>query len=325
MSTLPDPLSLLPVPEHAPPTSAGDLSLEDMSSEWVTTDRVMQWPGLLLRNCHAVAPEAGGSIPPMTEDNLFVGLGGIVRAKARTSRSYDEVLQQGMIILLPRGTPAVQHNQGYCELAVLTLYPSFLGDLALESMEIDPTRAELEEKYGVWDPMAVQVVGALLNLRNAANPSDSLFAESLIRTLGYHTLRSYGTFPRRPDRISGRLSPNVVRRVSEYVDLHPGDHLTLADLSKVANLSPFHFAILFKATTGQTVHRYVLQRRIEAARRLLFAGDLSLAEIAHATGFADQSHFTRTFKRIVGITPGSLRKHRMIIQNPRKNLQDADS
>jgi AraC family transcriptional regulator len=76
------------------------------------------------------------------------------------------------------------------------------------------------------------------------------------------------------------------------------------------HLSPFHLARLFKQRLGVSPHRYLVQVRVDNARWLLSAGSgaRSLAEIASAVGFADQSHLTRHFKRVTGMTPSQMRR-----------------
>jgi AraC-like DNA-binding protein len=80
-----------------------------------------------------------------------------------------------------------------------------------------------------------------------------------------------------------------------------------AAVAQVAGLSVCHFARMFKQTVGISPHRYVLQCRVEWARELLAGTDMPLSEIAIVTGFSDQSHYTRWFREITGITPGSYR------------------
>ena len=75
------------------------------------------------------------------------------------------------------------------------------------------------------------------------------------------------------------------------------DPISLTDLAAVAGLSRMHFAAQFRRSTGFRPHEYVLDRRIEYARRLLVSSDLSLIEIALSAGFADQAHFSRVFKQ----------------------------
>jgi len=73
-------------------------------------------------------------------------------------------------------------------------------------------------------------------------------------------------------------------------------------------LSRFHFARAFKQSEGLTPHGLVLERRLAKARELLIRTSLSLSEIASAVGFADQSHFTRRFREVVGASPGQFRR-----------------
>ena len=90
------------------------------------------------------------------------------------------------------------------------------------------------------------------------------------------------------------------------MEAHLGGELSIDALANEACLSPFHFARAFKAATGTAPHRYLTDRRIMRARTLISEGLLPLAEIADVCGFSSQAHFTRWFKRIVGVTPGVL-------------------
>jgi AraC family transcriptional regulator len=83
----------------------------------------------------------------------------------------------------------------------------------------------------------------------------------------------------------------------------------LNDIAEAVHLSPFHVARLFKQALGVSPHQYLIQVRVNSARSLLSAGsgERSLAEVASAVGFADQSHLTRHFKRLLGVTPKQLR------------------
>jgi AraC-like DNA-binding protein len=83
--------------------------------------------------------------------------------------------------------------------------------------------------------------------------------------------------------------------------------VTLSDLADAAGMSKFHFLRLFREEIGTTPHAYKLHLRISRAREMLDAG-VSAAEVAFACGFADQAHFTRAFKRIVGFTPAAFTK-----------------
>ncbi|HEX2910773.1 MAG TPA: AraC family transcriptional regulator [Chloroflexia bacterium] len=106
----------------------------------------------------------------------------------------------------------------------------------------------------------------------------------------------------------------VVRRVRDYLENHYYENLTLEHLSQIAGLSPFHLLRIFRDAAGLPPHTYLNQIRISRAKTLLLKG-WPIATVAHETGFVDQSHFTRQFKRIIGVTPGQY------VLNS-KNIQD---
>jgi AraC-like DNA-binding protein len=108
-------------------------------------------------------------------------------------------------------------------------------------------------------------------------------------------------------QMRGGLPPSAMRRVNEYIETHLSESVDLTELAGVAGLSLFHFARQFKQSAGVTPHHYLVQKRVERAQEMLARTDLSLSEIAFATGFADQSHFARHFRQRLGVSPGQFR------------------
>lgn len=106
---------------------------------------------------------------------------------------------------------------------------------------------------------------------------------------------------------SGGLPWARLRRVTEHIQDNLGRDLRLAELSELVHMSPYHFARLFKRSTGVSPHRFLLRRRIDRAMALLAAPGCSIAEVTGAVGFRTASHFTTVFRRITGITPGAYR------------------
>ncbi len=94
----------------------------------------------------------------------------------------------------------------------------------------------------------------------------------------------------------------------QYLEAHYKEKIGINDLAKVSALSPSHFLRMFRDTTGLTPHAYLTQFRVEVATALLSSG-ASFADVAGATGFTDQSHFTKQLKRILGVTPGQYVPH----------------
>ena len=109
------------------------------------------------------------------------------------------------------------------------------------------------------------------------------------------------------DGIVGGLPVCRLRRVTQYIQDNLHQELRLAELSALVHMSPYHFARLFKQSTGASPHRFLVRRRIEQAAALLAAQPLPIGEIARSVGFRTPSHFTTTFRRVTGITPTAYR------------------
>ena len=119
------------------------------------------------------------------------------------------------------------------------------------------------------------------------------------------------------DRQRGPAEVNMVA-VCDYIDTHLGTGIEVSELARQVNLSPHHFSMLFKRVIGVPPHQYVLLRRIQAAKRHLADGALTLSELALSLGFCDQSHFSRAFRKMTGTTPGQWPAH--LQRRPRREL-----
>jgi AraC family transcriptional regulator len=103
------------------------------------------------------------------------------------------------------------------------------------------------------------------------------------------------------------LPGSRLRRVTEYIQAHLDQHLTLAHLGAVVFMSPYHFARLFQHSTGLPPHRFVVRARIDHAATMLATPDRSIARISQMVGFRTPSHFSTVFRRLMGVTPGAYR------------------
>ncbi|HEY5760930.1 MAG TPA: AraC family transcriptional regulator [Steroidobacter sp.] len=99
------------------------------------------------------------------------------------------------------------------------------------------------------------------------------------------------------------LSRRALNRACSFIAENLGERFTLDDLARQAGVSRFHFARLFRVSTGDSPMAYLLKSRIERAKQMLLQDDRPVCEIAAALGFCDQSHLTRTFRRLTGLTP----------------------
>ena len=166
----------------------------------------------------------------------------------------------------------------------------------------------IRTSMGIEDPV-IGRLAALGRLQlNEGGAGGRLYLEGLASALAVHLLRSSGLTRRSPMPHKGGLSPGQIRRVLEYIEAHLTDELGLVELAAIAELSPHYFGEAFRISTGRSPHRYVMERRIEWARDLLWDADRPIRDIAYAAGFSSQSHFTANFRRVTGVTPGRFRR-----------------
>jgi AraC-like DNA-binding protein len=148
-------------------------------------------------------------------------------------------------------------------------------------------------------------------LQQLSETSSQLKAESAFAsTFGALLTRHAGL----PEQATVRKELHAVTSVRTYLKEHFAEDVSLADLRAVANLSPFYLLRLFRDHTGVPPHEYQTQLRVAHARRLIRNGE-TIADAALHTGFFDQSHLTRNFRRIVGLTPGQYIARSKIVQD----------
>lgn len=112
-----------------------------------------------------------------------------------------------------------------------------------------------------------------------------------------------------PDTTQCRLTARQVRIALDYINSDISAPLSIPDVAKTTSgLSEFHFAHAFSNSLGQSLHQYIIERRLTQATKLLRTDHSSLAEVAYATGFSSQAHMTETFRKRLNVTPGQFRQ-----------------
>jgi AraC family transcriptional regulator len=153
------------------------------------------------------------------------------------------------------------------------------------------------------DPLIYQIVIALKSALEVDRSSSKLYADTMGNALAAHLVSRYSTRQSTMKGYAGGLGEQKLKEVIAYIHAYLDQDLSLAELASLVQLSPYHFARLFKQSTGLAPHQYHIKCRIERAKQLLLVGNLGLAEIACAVGFASQGHLNYHFKRLVGGTP----------------------
>ncbi|MBX3188020.1 MAG: helix-turn-helix transcriptional regulator [Labilithrix sp.] len=210
------------------------------------------------------------------------------------------VRSRGEINVLPAGVTEDWFEDDASEMLFLQL-PTSLVRLAAEELGLDPDRAGIAARCHVRDVQIEHIGWALAADQRA--PSGLVYRESLGMALAVHLLA------RHPAKAAPRgLSKSQLARVTEYIEAHLAEDVSLLRLARVAGVSASHLRALFKRSVGVPVHEYVIQRRVERARVLLARGDQPASEIALEAGFSHQSHMARCMRRVLGVTPAFIAK-----------------
>jgi AraC family transcriptional regulator len=173
-----------------------------------------------------------------------------------------------------------------------------------------PRVGELDCELGIGhDDAVVRHIGASLQegLRRPAE-TNQLFIDHMMLALTAHVAQTYGGLRRITESTRGGLAPWQVKRACEILESDLGGKLSLQQVAAEFGLSVSHFSRAFRVSTGLPPHQWLLRQRVRAAKQLMTVRDLPLSEIALSAGFANQSHFTRVFSAVVGVSPGVWRR-----------------
>jgi len=217
-----------------------------------------------------------------------------------------KLICQGDFALVGARVIFSMHWNDAAEVLVLSVDPKFISRVIAEDCGCG--HIEFTNPQAFQDAQMEHIVATLHAELEQACPGGRLFGESLATALVVHLARRYSVFRVEAPECRGGLPAARLRRVIDYVHAHLIEDTSLRQLAIAANFSPHHFASLFKGSTGLTPHQYVLQQKIELAKRLLLDARYSLTDVAQQAGFQTQSHFSTTFHKMMGLSPGDYRR-----------------
>ena len=266
----------------------------------------LNWGGVLLEKyvCHPGERSAGNVLDaPLLAMLCSPSWRGEHVAADGTFATHSKTA--GALTVVPNGPLPAARSLRQCDL----LYCAF--DQSLVSEVRNEIEGEVPSSLGlrscVRDPAISEILNLLFGEIELGGVSTRLYIDSLAHAL---TVRFLFLGERTQEQARGpaTLTRRKLSRVQELIESRLDADLTLQELAAAVGYSRSHFLRAFHATTGVTPHRYLLNRRIDRARRLLGEADMSIAQVAYSCGFSSQAHLTVAFRKVCGLTPGEYRR-----------------
>ena len=223
----------------------------------------------------------------------------IGRRRSALSRITFDVGLMGLCI------PQLELWIGACDMAHVVMT---ISDKALMAASDGAGgRIELRPQIELVDPRLCALATAVDVERTAGFPSGRLFLDSVEQALARALIVGYAVHDYPVWIYRGRLSPARLRKIEELVQEKMEEDLSLEEMARTAGLSVAHFSQVFRNTTGQTPHQWLLGHRVERAKEMLRSDDMRVLDVAIACGFKTQQHFARVFRQVYGASPTEYR------------------
>ena len=171
-----------------------------------------------------------------------------------------------------------------------------------------PEISSLSWPHGEIDPVTNHLGLTILPALENPKHTSMLFLDHAVFALKTHFAQTYGGMRAPSIACRGGLAPWQERRSKDLMNERIESDISLVELANECRLSRSHFARAFKKTTGQSPHVWLMQRRVQNAKRLLTELESAISDIALACGFSDQSHLTKVFSKLTGAPPGAWRR-----------------
>lgn len=275
------------------------------------------WEGLVVRAYHEPMEMESWIPPTVSALSLVLFTCGTMHMEQRRINGpwKERHIREGDLVLRPSGRAPYELrwtgvSPGPLQTLHLYLSEEMVSRTAGEVIGRGPARLALVERVGFRDPLLTQIGLALGRELEQRNPAGRLYAETAAQMLAVHLLHHYAFSTGDVEEPTQGLTRRQTARVTDFIETHLGQDLSLEIVARQIDLSPYHFARMFRRTIGESPHQYVLRRRVERAGCLLEETDVPLAHVALESGFANQSHLTQVFKRYRGLTPRAYRRDR---------------
>lgn len=270
------------------------------------SSRHVGWHGIAMESFNDVP---ACSIPEHEHPNHMLNLqrAGQMRCEWTTEgRTHRAEHGPGNLYILPTGTRDRFTRWAPTSHLTVAMTPYFLAKALDETAHLSDI--ELIPNWNLHDSHIASLMLALHSDLKDGSPAGPLYGESLGVALAYYLIRRYSVRVPGEREFKGGMPTARLNRVLEFMRQNSAKETRLWELAQVAGMSAHYFCDLFKKSTGLSPHQYLLRCRIDRAKTFLRSPELGISQVAKATGFTDQSHFTKVFRRIVGVTPTQFRQ-----------------
>jgi AraC family transcriptional regulator len=213
----------------------------------------------------------------------------------------NERTEPGSLILLSPGTSDRIRWNASSKRIVVSMEDAYMRRAAQELER--PGRLEFENRWVFKDPQLRLLLTETGREMESGWSTGALYNDLLGMSLAVALIRKYAGEAKAAVFAKGGMPRGRLQRVLDYIAANSDRDLRLDDLAQVAEMSRFHFARLFRASTGVTPYQYLMEQRLQQAKALLRIGSRTIAEVAAETGFINASHFSRIFRKHLGVTP----------------------
>ena len=288
---------------HSQPTQAGNIAAE-LSPPPTITSAGRGWGGVIV-NLHDWASGGNVTSPALDHDVIAMRVSGTVRlTQMRDGRTHTATITTGNVTLHPRGMESRWNWDRPGGILLMRMPPELLREASEAITRAPRANTELQNCFGRQDRFVEQIVRQFqAELQAPAHPAQAYIAQALSHALAAHMVSRFNAYGVRQERQPHGLHPRVMQRIHEYIQANLHDAIDLQALAKIAHVSRFHFARMFKETAGVSAMTYLEGQRMQRAIELMQRRDLPLGQIAALTGYTDQSYFTKRFRVYRGLTP----------------------
>ena len=226
------------------------------------------------------------------ESNSLSKIGNVVKT---------ENAQVGDIAIVPAKVNYWQKIEAdVSEGIVFNIEPQIIARMAYESTNSE--RVELLPTFPKSDPLIYHIALSIKANFDSGN-YDQLYVESLFHSLSIHLFRNYTAQKFDLKKYGDGLPSFKLKLAINYINDHLDQTIKLNDIAEILDLSQFYFCHLFKQSTGIAPYKYVIQKRVQRAKKLLSHSKVPLVDIAYECGFSSQSQMTKHFRKCEGMTP----------------------